>query len=395
MLSVARARLSGALEPDRDMAPTPIRTCVLGVGLAGLTFHVPFVLALPDLFSLVAVLERNPATPGGKLHERFGVAVRIHRTLHSVLDDPDIDLVVVGTPNGTHYEFAKSALLAGKHVLVDKPVTATAEQARELAEIARSKHLVLYPFQNRRWDSDFLALRRLLSLPPDAPQSLGDLVEFESHYDRYRTALKGNWKDEPTPANGLTYDLASHLIDQVLALFGRPKSIAAFLENVRNIGDPDLDDSFNIILKYPAGTVSPHPFTVTVRATPLSATAVQTRYIVRGVKGTFIKTGLDTQEDLLKVVPEPNGIYASGFGSEPEDIWGYVENVQPDGSFKKSTWPSTEPGAYVNLFRNLGAVIRDGAEQEVKWEEAASVIELIELAHQSSRERRTLEVPLA
>lgn len=180
------------------MTSTPIRTCVLGVGLAGLTFHVPFILALPEFFTLTAVLERNPTSPGGKLKERFGVSVRIHRTLHAVLEDPNVDLIVVGTPNATHYEFAKSALLAGKHgghsvlpaealivlitlsVLVDKPVTATAEEARELGELAKSKNLVLYPFQNRRWDSDFLALRRLLSEPPNAPQSLGDLVEFES-----------------------------------------------------------------------------------------------------------------------------------------------------------------------------------------------------------------------
>lgn len=97
------------------MAPTPIRTCILGVGLAGLTFHVPFILALPELFTLISVLERNPSSPGGKLHDRFGVSVRIHRTLHSVLDDPEIELIVVGTPSATHYEFAKSALLAGKH----------------------------------------------------------------------------------------------------------------------------------------------------------------------------------------------------------------------------------------------------------------------------------------
>lgn len=187
------------------MAPTPINTCVLGVGLAGLTFHIPFILALPDLFTLTSVLERNPSSPGGKLQERFGISVRIHRTLHSVLEDRNIDLIVVGTPNVTHYEFARSALLAGKHgegirhctvvamgvcvltmalslfvVLVDKPVTSTAEEAKELGELANSKNLILYPFQNRRWDSDFLALRRLLSEPLHAPQSLGDLVEFES-----------------------------------------------------------------------------------------------------------------------------------------------------------------------------------------------------------------------
>jgi len=377
------------------MAPTPIRTCVLGVGLAGLTFHIPFILALPELFTLTAVLERNPSSPGGKLQDRFGVSVRIHRTLHSVLDDPDIDLIVVGTPNATHYEFAKSALLAGKHVLVDKPVTATVEEAKELGELARSNNLILYPFQNRRWDSDFLALRRLLSEPSNAPQSLGDLVDFESHFDRYRTALKGTWKDEAGPASGQTYDLGSHLIDQALVLFGRPKSITAFIENTRNIGDPDVDDSFTIIFRYPSGTVSPHPFMAILRAHVLSVRSPQLRFKVRGTRGTFIKYGLDTQEDRLRVLSKPNDIFTADFGSEPTEIWGTLENTGADGCIEKSTWPSNEQGGYVNLFRNLAAVIQDGAEQDIKWEESASVIEMVELAHQSSRERRTLEVPLA
>ncbi|KAI9513162.1 NAD-P-binding protein [Russula earlei] len=371
------------------MAPTPIRTCVLGVGLAGLTFHIPFILALPDLFTLTAVLERNPSSPGGKLQERFGISVRIHRTLHGVLEDPDVDLVVVGTPSATHYQFAKLALLAGKHVLVDKPVTATSEEAKELGELAKSKRLVLYPFQNRRWDSDFLALRRLLSAPPHSPQSLGDLVELESHFDRYRPALKGTWKDEAGPASGQTYDLGSHLIDQALVLFGRPKSVTAFIENARNIGDPLVDDNFTIFLQYPAGTVSPHPFTVILRAHILSVCSRQLRYKVRGSGGTFVKYGLDMQEDQLKVLSEPNGIHAAEFGAEPVEMWGTLESLI-DGSVVKSKWPSLERGGYINLFRNLAAVILDGAEQDVKWGESVSVIEIVELAHQSSKGKRTL-----
>lgn len=174
----------------------PIKTCVLGVGLAGLTFHVPFVLALPDLFSLHAVLERNPQSPGGKVKERFGVETKIYRTIEDVIGDKEIELVIVGTPNDTHYPLAKAALEAGKHgiylfvpvpelpdiaiVLVDKPVTETVAQARELGAIAESKGLVLYGYQNRRWDSDHIALKQLLALPPSSPQHLGNLLEFES-----------------------------------------------------------------------------------------------------------------------------------------------------------------------------------------------------------------------
>jgi predicted dehydrogenase len=175
----------------------PIKTCVLGVGLAGLTFHVPFVLALPDLFTLHAVLERNPNSPGGKVKERFGVETKVYRTIEEVVADKEIELVIVGTPNDTHYSLAKAALEAGKHgmslpytfgsshlntttVLVDKPVTETVAQAKELGAIAKSKGLVMYGYQNRRWDSDHIALTKLLALPPSSPQYLGNLLEFES-----------------------------------------------------------------------------------------------------------------------------------------------------------------------------------------------------------------------
>jgi predicted dehydrogenase len=180
------------------MTAKPINTCVLGLGLAGLTFHVPFVIALPRQFTLHSVLERNPQSPGGKVHDRFGITTKIHRTLDEALNDADIELIIVATPSETHYALAKAALQAGKHggcivwslqrqsannslkVLVDKPVTATAEQAEELGALAKSKSLVLYAFQNRRWDQEYLALRHLLALPDTSPQSLGTVLEFES-----------------------------------------------------------------------------------------------------------------------------------------------------------------------------------------------------------------------
>ncbi|TFY80813.1 hypothetical protein EWM64_g3195 [Hericium alpestre] len=370
----------------------PIKTCVLGVGLSGLAFHIPFVLALPELFALHAVLERNPTSEGGKVKERFGVSVKIHRTLASVFNDPEIELVIIGTPSDTHYAFAKAALDAGKHVLVDKPITPTAEEAKELGALAKSKGLVLYPFQNRRWDSDYFALRRLLALPESDPHSLGELVEFESHFDRYRNVLKGTWKDEAKPANGQTYDLGAHLIDQTLQLFGRPKTVTAFVENVRGIGSPEVDDSFTIFLRYSAGAVSRHPFTAILRAHILSVRAIQPRFTVRGTKGTYLKFGVDVQEDQLKAIPSFNDIQEKGFGVEPEAIWGTVENLQPTDPSRK-IWPSTEAGAYVELFRDLAAAIREEKEQAVKWEESTDVIQIIQLAHQSSREGRTIELP--
>lgn len=165
------------------MASTrPIKTCVLGVGLSGLTFHIPFILALPSLFELYAVLERSPSSPGGKVKHRFGVDVTIYNTLEQVLADQEIELVVVGTPNATHYEYVKRCLQAGKHVLVEKPIVPTLAEGLELKELASSKNLILYVYQNRRWDADFLSLRRLLREPSTSSAHLGEIVDFESQY---------------------------------------------------------------------------------------------------------------------------------------------------------------------------------------------------------------------
>ncbi|KAK2466378.1 hypothetical protein APHAL10511_002020 [Amanita phalloides] len=369
-----------------------IRVCVLGVGLGGLTFHVPFVLALPHLFTLHSVLERNPSSPGGKVHDRFGITVKIHRSLGEALQDPAVDLVVVATPNHTHYDFAKAALLAGKHVLVDKPVTATAAQARQLGLLAQDKNLILYAFQNRRWDSDFLALKRLLALPPSSLPSLGYLTEFASHFDRYRPTLKGTWKDDALPAAGVTFDLGAHLVDQALVLFGRPQKLTAFIQNMRGVGDLDVDDSFTIFLHYDRTTTQPYPLTVILRAHVLSVRSPQLRFLVRGTNGTFVKHGLDVQEDQLKEIPTPGAILDHSFGKEPESIWGVLELASNDGADTvKNIWSSVDVGSYIELFKNLGAVIRDGAEPSVKWEEATAVVELIELAHRSAREGITVQ----
>ncbi|KAJ6599200.1 hypothetical protein DFH09DRAFT_28570 [Mycena vulgaris] len=369
----------------------PIKTCVLGVGYT-LAFHIPFVLALPE-FTLVSVLERHPKSEGGKLRERFGVTAKIHNTLDQVLGDPEIELVIIGTPNPTHYSYVKAALEAGKHVLVDKPVTSTAAEARELGELARAKGLILYAFQNRRFDSDFLSLKKLLALPPSSPQSIGDVVEFETHFDRYRKGIKNTWKDEPGPSAGHTYDLGVHLMDQILVLFGRPDKLTAFVQNSRGVGHPDVDDSFTIFMHYDARSDLPRPVTAIARAQLLSVRSPQPRYTVLGTKGSYVKYGVDIQEDQLKAIETPSAIHEKGYGVEPESIWGTVECLAVDDvTMTKSIWPS-ESGSYTNLFRNLAAAIREGAELYIKWEEATTVIEMVELAHKSSKEGATLIVP--
>ncbi|KLO10156.1 NAD-binding protein [Schizopora paradoxa] len=372
---------------------SPIKTCVLGVGLSGLVFHIPFLLALPELFELHSVLERNPKSPGGKVKERFGVDVKIHRSFEDVVEDEVIELVIVGTPNATHYEFVKGSLEAGKHVLVDKPVVPSAAEARELGELAKSKGLILFAYQNCRWNSDFLALRRLLSEPASSPVSIGEIVDFESHYDRYRDKLKGDWKEVDAPGSGQVYNLGSHLIDQAVVLFGRPNSVTGLATNVRGLGNLNVDDSFTIFLRYPSDASRKHPLTVILRSHPLSVRSSQLRFVVRGTKGTFVKYGMDVQESQLRTMSDPKiDIFTHAYGREPEEIWGTVETIESNGNIKSTSWPTLEKGAYTDLFRNLAGAIRKEETPILKWEEVIIQLEIIELALASSKSGRTLSL---
>ncbi|KAF5393952.1 hypothetical protein D9757_000146 [Collybiopsis confluens] len=364
--------------------------------LATTTFHVPFILALPSLFNLHSVLERNPPTPSGTVIDKFHLppSVILYRSLDEALADPLVELVFIGTPNDTHYTIVKAALEAGKHVLVDKPVTPTTVEAVELGNLAKAQGKVLYAFQNRRFDQDYLALKKLLDLPETDEMSLGTVIEFES---QYKPGLKGSWKDEPRPAAGLLYDLGSHLIDQALSLFGRPTKLTAFISNLRGIGHPD----FTVYMHYPAGSALPYPFTAILRAHPLSARSPQIRFLIRGQKGSYTKYGIDVQEDQLKGLSgsTSQSVLASiqndaVFGVESESAWGVIEHARDaNASITKSAWPSKDPGCYADLFRNLADAIRNKGELKVKWEEATAVIEMIELSKKSAKEGKTLDVP--
>ncbi|KAF6762371.1 oxidoreductase [Ephemerocybe angulata] len=372
----------------------PIETCVVGVGLAGMTFHVPFILALPQLFTLHSVVERNPKVQGGKVQQRFGVSPKVYPSIEEALLEPSIELVIVATPNDTHYGFAKAALEAGKHVLVDKPVAESAARAQELGDLAKSKSLVLYAFQNRRWDSDYLSLKGLVSLPESHPENLGHIFEFESHFDRYRPGLKGTWKDKTLPAAGALYDLGTHLIDQAYALFGRPDAVTASILNLRGVGEEEVDDAFTVQLSYERDSSRQYPLNVILRSTPLSVKTQQLRYVVRGTRGTYTKHGLDTQEDHLKMISSPKAILCEEFGEEPEYLNGKIEKILADNeTITKTTVPTLHAGGYVELFQNLGAAIRAGAELAVKWEEATAVLRIIELAIESSKTKATVRIP--
>jgi scyllo-inositol 2-dehydrogenase (NADP+) len=214
-----------------------IRTALVGYGSVGEKMHAPLISVCDDL-ELVAVVERSKERSKEKYPQ-----VKIFRTLEDLLYADVADLIVIVTPNEFHFPYAKMALEAGKHVVVDKPVTIHSYEAELLHKIALDKGLVLSVFQNRRWDGDIQTIRKILN-----ENVLGRIVHFESHFDRFRPVLVDNWREKDVPGNGITYDLGTHLIDQTVMLFGKPQWVYA--EILRQRTGAVADDFFDITLMF-------------------------------------------------------------------------------------------------------------------------------------------------
>ncbi len=352
-----------------------IQVAVIGFGLAGRVFHAPFVSAVPGL-KLSAIIQRR-----GDEASKAYPDVRILRSVEEALDNPAIQFIVVATPNETHYSLAKQALLAGKHVVVDKPFTATSVEAQELAGIARQRNLVIAPFHNRRWDGDFLTVRKILS-----SGELGRLVTYESHFDRFRPMPRqATWKESGNDANGMLFDLAPHVVDQALVLFGPPTAITASVRRDRDV--TDIEDAFDITLHYPR-------LLAHCRATWLAAEP-SPRFLLHGTKGSFRKYGVDPQEPALiggTTVP-PMGDPTPWLGEDPS-AWGTLA-IAPnpaDPAHLIRTPVRTEFGDYRNYYANVRDAINGTAALNVTPEDGYRVIKLLELARQSSREGKTLPV---
>ena len=353
-----------------------IKTAVIGFGLAGRVFHAPFVNAVPGL-ELSYIVQRS-ADEAAQAYP----SARILRSFEEALAS-DAELIVVGTPNETHYELAARALVVGKHVVVDKPVAATSDEVRALAKLAAEKSLIFAPFHNRRWDGDFLTIKALL-----VQQALGRLSTFESHFDRFRPIPRpGTWKEAGNPANGMLFDLGPHLVDQVLALFGPPQSITASVRRDRE--ESKIEDVFDIALHYPR-------MMAYCRATMIAADPAP-RFLLHGTSGSFRKYGLDPQEPALvagaKVprLPE-NGKPTDEWLSEDPNLWGML-TLAPDPADPRKLVThevETEPGDYRGFYANVRDAIRGTATLAVTPEAAYQTIKLLELARQSSESGRTL-----
>lgn len=339
---------------------------LIGYGMAGQVFHAPVIAAIPSL-RLTKVVERRGQTS----RERYPW-VEVVREAATLFEDQAIELVVVATPNNSHFELARQALLAGKHVVVDKPFTLTSEQAQELIDLARQRNKVVSVFQNRRWDGDFQTVRQLVK-----QEYLGRLVEYESHFDRFRNTFSPEraWREEVGPGSGVLFDLGSHLIDQAQVLFGLPRMLTADIRSQREAGK--ADDQFELILHYDH-----------LKATLKAGLLVRQpgpRFALHGTEGSFVKYGVDPQEEALKRGRSPR---EPEWGMEPEAQWGIL-NTQIGGLHFQGKI-ETSQGCYSAYYENVYQAIRGEAELMVKPEEARNTIRLIELAVQSNAEQRTV-----
>lgn len=360
--------------------PTPLRTAVLGYGLAGRVFHCPFVSAVPGL-ELTAIVQRH----GDEAAQAYPEA-RILRSSEEAISDRTLDLIVVATPNATHFDLASQALKARKHVVVDKPMTSNAKEARALANLAEKQGRILAPFHNRRWDGDFLTLRKLLS-----EGTLGRVVEIVSRFDRYRPLQRaGSWKEQGGPSTGLLFDLGPHVVDQALALFGPPARITAHLRHDRD--STEIDDGFDLALDYDRHDLA---LRYGCHATLLAADP-SPRFLVHGTHGSYRKTGVDPQEPVMVATGRRPPLLGSPepWLPEPESDWGtltFAPDLEQPNQLSYAPYP-TVPGDYRLFYANVRDAVRGEASLAVSAEDGYRTLRLLDLARQSSTEQRTLPV---
>ncbi|KFX98675.1 hypothetical protein O988_04259 [Pseudogymnoascus sp. VKM F-3808] len=352
---------------------SPYRVAVIGYGFSAKVFHIPLILANPA-FKLHSVVQRSPQPDSDAAKDHPNV--QVWRESEDAINDSEIDVVVVSTTPSSHYELVTRALNAGRHVVVEKPACPTAKEVDQLIALAKSKQLLLTIYQNRRWDADFLTVKHLIS-----QGVLGNVVEFESHFDRYAPAPPPAtaWQAVSAPASGIVYDLGTHLIDQIVVLFGMPKKVTGF---VSKLTQDRTDDAFTIFFQYPRGML------VTVKATVLSCEARQLRFWVRGDKASYKKFFMDVQEEQIMA---GKSVLDRDFGHEPEAHYGTCTTFN-NGDIEDEVVPTIAPLTYRTFYDELATALAGKAEVPVDAARARDVLFLVELAKQSSDEGVTLNV---
>lgn len=339
-----------------------IRTGLIGFGLGGTAFHAPLITATEGL-DLVAIATRKAEAVAAAYPRAQATSAE------ALIADDGIDLVVISTPNDTHVPLARAALEAGKHVVVDKPFAGNADEARELIDLASARGRLVVPFHNRRWDSDFLTVRKLIE-----SGRLGEILLFEAHWDRFRPDLAQPWKESPASGGGQLADLGSHMIDQALLLFGMPEAIAADIA-VQRLGSR-VDDYFALTLHYGARRV--------ILSSSRLVAAPRPRFAIHGRQASFVKFGLDPQEAAVRAgasVDDP------GHGVEDPAIRGVL--THGDGNSETIV---SERGDYRRFYAGLAEAIASGGPPPVDPADAAAGLALIGLARRSAEEGRRLAI---
>jgi scyllo-inositol 2-dehydrogenase (NADP+) len=343
-----------------------IKTALLSYGMSGKVFHAPFLDIHPG-FELLGSWERSK-----KLIQQDYPEVKSYPSIDDLLAD-DVDLVIVNTPVGTHYEYAKKVLLAGKHAVVEKAFTTTVAEAEELAQIAKEKGLKLAVFQNRRWDSDFKTVQKIIN-----DGVLGELVEAEFHFDRYNPLLSPKaHKETANDGAGILKDLGPHLIDQAVCLFGSPKSVFADIRITRE--NSLVDDWIDLLLIYEV-------FRVRLKA-GFFVREANPAYTIHGKKGSFLKPRGDVQEDNLKIGEKPN---LESWGTESEDLQGLL-HTEIDGKPVREKIPTLQ-GNYFSFFDGVYNSITNNITEPVTAQDGVKVMQIIEAAITSNTERKVINL---
>jgi predicted dehydrogenase len=338
---------------------------IASFGMSGKIFHAP-LLAHHKNFRIKRIVERTKSEA-----QKLYPDVIVSRSFEDLLHDNEVELIVVNTPDQTHFEYVKKSLEAGRNVVVEKPFTQTVEHGKDLIELAKRNRKMLSVFHNRRWDGDFLTVQKIIK-----EGVLGRLVDFESHFDRYKTVIQfDSWKEQSEAGTGTLFNLGAHMIDQALVLFGMPAAVTAHLKIMRT--GSKIDDWYDIRLHYPNVNVNLKASLLVREQGP--------RYILHGTNGSFLKWGLDPQEEALKQGKNPNDL---NWGKESKEWWGLLNIEKDNGQFKDKY--ETLPGNYTAFYDNLFDSITRGTELAVKPEEALEVIRIIDAVKKSSAQQKTI-----
>lgn len=345
----------------------PIKTGVCSFGHSGSVFHAPFLHVNPG-FEFTAIVERSK-----DLARKIYPYVKVYRSIEELMADETLELIVVNTPNTTHYSYTKMALEAGKNVVVEKPFTVTVAEGHELIELAKSKNLMISVYQNRRYDSDYKMIKQVVQ-----QGLLGDILEVEFHYDRFKEELSHKkHKEVAHKGTGVLYDLGSHIIDQALSLFGMPQAVFGDVRMIRN--NSVIDDYFELLLYYPN-------LRARIKSSYLVREALPA-YILHGRKGSFIKHKADIQETLLLKGLMPVG---EDWGAESPHEWGLL-HTEIDGQIVKEYLPSGK-GNYMEYYQSVYEHLREGKPNPVPPKEGLNVIKIIEAGFLSSETRHVVEL---